>query len=239
MTQWAISGGAGFLGLHLARRLLADGARRCGRSTSCRSTTPSSSARSRSCAATSATPTASRELVEDADVVVHAAAALPIQASRESIRSVNVAGTENVLRAARDAGVDRVVFISSTAVYGVPGEAPDRGGRPARRRRLVRRVEDRRRGAVPRRRRRDDDRPARRRSSGLSGSASSRSSSTGSARAGGSTSSARATTATSCSPSRTSSTRSSRQPTVPEAGGRDVQRRRDGVRHRSRPTSRR
>jgi nucleoside-diphosphate-sugar epimerase len=57
-------------------------------------------------------------------VVVHAAAALPIQASRESIRSVNVGGTENVLRAGDDAGVRRVVFISSTAVYGVPEKHP-------------------------------------------------------------------------------------------------------------------
>jgi nucleoside-diphosphate-sugar epimerase len=63
-------------------------------------------------------------LVDGADVVVHAAAALPIQASRESIRSVNVTGTENVLRAALDAGVGRVVFISSTAVYGVPEKHP-------------------------------------------------------------------------------------------------------------------
>jgi nucleoside-diphosphate-sugar epimerase len=65
-----------------------------------------------------------RALVEGADVVVHAAAALPIQASRDSIRSVNVGGTELVLRAARDADVRRVVFISSTAVYGVPEKHP-------------------------------------------------------------------------------------------------------------------
>jgi nucleoside-diphosphate-sugar epimerase len=37
---------------------------------------------------------------------------------------VNVGGTENVLRAARDAGARRVVFISSTAVYGVPEKHP-------------------------------------------------------------------------------------------------------------------
>jgi nucleoside-diphosphate-sugar epimerase len=37
---------------------------------------------------------------------------------------VNVHGTENVLRAARDAGVRRVIFISSTAVYGVPEKHP-------------------------------------------------------------------------------------------------------------------
>src|SRR5262249_59802030 len=47
-----------------------------------------------------------------------------MQASRESIRSVNVVGTEHVLDEARVAGVRRVVFISSTAVYGVPEKHP-------------------------------------------------------------------------------------------------------------------
>jgi nucleoside-diphosphate-sugar epimerase len=65
-----------------------------------------------------------RELCVGADVVVHAAAALPIQATRESIRSVNVAGTENVVLAAREAGVRRLILVSSTAVYGVPEKHP-------------------------------------------------------------------------------------------------------------------
>ena len=120
---WSISGGAGFLGLHLARRLLADG-----HDVRTLDVVPLDDAelertveelrgdiRDRESV---------RELVDGADVVVHAAAALPIQASRESIRSVNVGGTENVLRAADDAGVRRVVFISSTAVYGVPEKHP-------------------------------------------------------------------------------------------------------------------
>jgi nucleoside-diphosphate-sugar epimerase len=120
---WSISGGAGFLGLHLSRRLLADG----------------HDVRSLDVVALDDAELESsvqelrgdirdvgqvEQLVAGADVVVHAAAALPIQASRESIRSVNVTGTENVLRAARDAGVRRVVFISSTAVYGVPEKHP-------------------------------------------------------------------------------------------------------------------
>jgi nucleoside-diphosphate-sugar epimerase len=65
-----------------------------------------------------------RELVEGADVLVHAAAALPIRGSRKLIMSVNVEGTEALLDTARDAGVGRVVFISSTSVYGVPKVHP-------------------------------------------------------------------------------------------------------------------
>lgn len=57
------------------------------------------------------------------DVVIHAAAALPLW-KREEIFAVNVGGTRNVLEAALRKGVPRVVFISSTAVYGVPEKHP-------------------------------------------------------------------------------------------------------------------
>ncbi len=57
------------------------------------------------------------------DVVIHAAAALPLW-TREDIFGVNVEGTRNVLAAALAYGVKRVVFISSTAVYGVPKKHP-------------------------------------------------------------------------------------------------------------------
>lgn len=119
----SISGGAGFLGLHLARRLLADGA----------------SVRTLDLAALDdaelerkleelrgdvRSEADARALVRGAEVVVHAAAALPIQSSREAIRSVNVEGTATVLAAALEEGVRRVVVISSTAVYGVPERHP-------------------------------------------------------------------------------------------------------------------
>jgi nucleoside-diphosphate-sugar epimerase len=120
---YSISGGAGFLGLHLARRLLAEG-----HQVRTLDVVPLDDVELEQSVeelrGDIRDPDRVRALVAGAGVVVHAAAALPIQASRESIRSVNVGGTENVLHAAHDAGVRRVVFISSTAVYGVPEKHP-------------------------------------------------------------------------------------------------------------------
>ncbi len=57
------------------------------------------------------------------DAVVHCAAALPLY-SPEDIYSTDVDGTRNVLEAALEVGVARVVHISSTAVYGIPDHHP-------------------------------------------------------------------------------------------------------------------
>ncbi len=57
---------------------------------------------------------------KDVDVVIHAAASLPIVASHETIQSTNVGGTRTVLAACLKNKVPRVVHISTTAVYGVP-----------------------------------------------------------------------------------------------------------------------
>lgn len=57
------------------------------------------------------------------DVIVHAAAALPLWKPVD-IYSTNVDGTRNVLEAAVQAGTRRVVFISSTSVYGIPDHHP-------------------------------------------------------------------------------------------------------------------
>lgn len=61
--------------------------------------------------------------IEGQDVVIHAAAALPLW-KKEEIFSTNVQGTKNVLELAKKLKVKRVVHVSSTAVYGVPKKHP-------------------------------------------------------------------------------------------------------------------
>jgi nucleoside-diphosphate-sugar epimerase len=113
-TTWAISGGSGFLGVTLARRLVGAGV-------GVRSLDPVpldepgvdaivGDIRSR--------PDAAR-LCFGADVLVHAAAALPSRSSPRELRSVNVDGTAMLLRATREAGVRRIVVVSTAVVYGL------------------------------------------------------------------------------------------------------------------------
>ena len=118
---WAISGGAGFLGLHLARRLVADG-----HDVRTLDLVPldDPDLGVQEVRGDVRDEAASRELVNGARILVHAAAALPIRGSRDEIRSVNVDGTLTLLAAAAEAGVKRVVLVSSTAVYGVPDKHP-------------------------------------------------------------------------------------------------------------------
>ena len=126
---WAISGGAGFLGLHLARRLVAEG--HAVRTLDLAPLEDAELERSvEELRGDVRDPAEARELVDGADVLLHAAAALPIRGSREAIRSANVEGTATVLAAAREAGVGRAVLISSTAVYGVPKVHPIREDAP-------------------------------------------------------------------------------------------------------------
>ncbi len=57
------------------------------------------------------------------NAVVHTAAALPLW-KRDEIYSTNVDGLRTTLEAAEECGVERFVYISSTAVYGVPEKHP-------------------------------------------------------------------------------------------------------------------
>lgn len=57
------------------------------------------------------------------DIVVHSAAALPLY-TKEEIYSTDIEGTRNVLQSACEHKIERVIHISSTAVYGIPDHHP-------------------------------------------------------------------------------------------------------------------
>jgi nucleoside-diphosphate-sugar epimerase len=61
--------------------------------------------------------------MQGVDFVIHTAAALPLY-KKADIYSTDLDGTRNVLQSALDNHVQRVVHISSTAVYGVPDHHP-------------------------------------------------------------------------------------------------------------------
>jgi nucleoside-diphosphate-sugar epimerase len=59
-----------------------------------------------------------------ADVVYHNVAQVPLAKDRALFWSVNCGGTENLLEAARAAGVRKIVHTSSSAVFGIPARNP-------------------------------------------------------------------------------------------------------------------
>ena len=72
-----------------------------------------------------------REVVQGIEVILHQAALPSVPRSlRDPIttNAVNVGGTLNVLYAAKDAGVKRVVYASSSSVYGNTAELPKHEG---------------------------------------------------------------------------------------------------------------
>tara|TARA_B100000945_G_scaffold295979_1_gene273915 strand:- start:1736 stop:2764 length:1029 start_codon:yes stop_codon:yes gene_type:complete len=58
------------------------------------------------------------------DVVYHNVAQVPLAKDKALFHSVNVTGTENILKAAKAASVKKVVYTSSSAVFGIPATNP-------------------------------------------------------------------------------------------------------------------
>jgi nucleoside-diphosphate-sugar epimerase len=73
-----------------------------------------------------------RAACDGVDVVLHNVAQVPLAKDRGLFRSVNVVGTANLLVAARDAGVSKLVHTSSSAIFGIPESNPVNEDTPAR-----------------------------------------------------------------------------------------------------------
>ena len=118
---WLITGGAGFLGINLVRCLLERGIRPVSLDI-----VPFDYPEREAITVVNGDVRdleAVRTAMEGVDLVVHAAAALPLY-SPEEIYSTDIDGTRNVLQVAQEAGIERTVQISSTAVYGIPDHHP-------------------------------------------------------------------------------------------------------------------
>lgn len=119
-----VTGGAGFLGINLVRHLLARGAERVAVYDIADFDYPEKDDPRVALFKNDIRDMhALRAAVAGYDMVVHCAAALPLY-TEEEIRSTDVDGSRNVFQAALEAGAARCVYISSTAVYGVPDHHP-------------------------------------------------------------------------------------------------------------------
>ncbi|MBE0622993.1 MAG: NAD-dependent epimerase/dehydratase family protein [Burkholderiales bacterium] len=123
MTQplYLITGGSGFLGINLCRYLLSRGY--VVRSLDIAPFDYPERSRVQAILGDIRDRRAVDRAMEGANVVVHCAAALPL-ASREDIISTGVEGTRILLQSALHNGAARFVYISSTAVYGIPDHHP-------------------------------------------------------------------------------------------------------------------
>lgn len=116
-----ITGGAGFLGINLARHLMARGHQIV--TLDLLPFTYPERDQIREVIGDIRKPADLVEAMQGVDAVIHTAAALPLY-SPEDIYSTDIDGIRNVLQVAHDQGIERVVHISSTAVYGIPDHHP-------------------------------------------------------------------------------------------------------------------
>ncbi|HWO93917.1 MAG TPA: NAD-dependent epimerase/dehydratase family protein [Dehalococcoidia bacterium] len=127
MTRVLVTGGAGFLGRHLVDALLARGDDVTILDNFRRSEPEGIPPAVRLFEGDIRDPAAVQAAMEGAELVFHLAAQSNVMGSSadpDYAFATNVMGTYNVLRAARAAGVRRVVFSSSREAYGEPAALP-------------------------------------------------------------------------------------------------------------------
>ncbi len=124
MSRYLITGGAGFLGINLVRHLLAKG--HAVTTLDLLEFDYPERDRVQSVVGDIRKPADVERAMQGlgrGDVVVHTAAALPLYSDAD-IRSTDIDGTRLVVETAHRAGVERLVHVSSTAVYGIPDHHP-------------------------------------------------------------------------------------------------------------------
>jgi nucleoside-diphosphate-sugar epimerase len=120
---YLITGGAGFLGINLCRYLLSRGYRV--RSLDIATFDYPERSLVGVFQGDIRDPDAVERSMDGVDIVVHCAAALPLHSPFE-IMSTGVEGTRLLLEMATRHGISRLIYISSTAVYGIPDHHPVR-----------------------------------------------------------------------------------------------------------------
>lgn len=116
-----VTGGAGFLGINLVRHLLARGHQVVTLDIADFTYPERNQITERKGDIRSMTDLLAA--MRGVDAVIHTAAALPLYSPKD-IYSTDIDGIRNVLQAAYDTGIQRVVHVSSTAVYGIPDHHP-------------------------------------------------------------------------------------------------------------------
>jgi nucleoside-diphosphate-sugar epimerase len=120
-STYLITGGAGFLGINLTRYLLARGHHVV--SLDIADFNYPERDRIKAIKGDIRDRSSVDRAMEGVQIVVHTAAALPLY-KKEDIFSTDLDGTRNVLQSAFEHGAERVIHISSTAVYGIPDHHP-------------------------------------------------------------------------------------------------------------------
>jgi nucleoside-diphosphate-sugar epimerase len=126
-STYLITGGAGFLGINLTRYLLARGHHVV--SLDIADFNYPERDRIKAIKGDIRDRSSVDRAMEGVQIVVHTAAALPLY-RKEDIFSTDLDGTRNVLQSAFEHGAERVIHISSTAVYGIPDHHPLREDDP-------------------------------------------------------------------------------------------------------------